>query len=136
MKRIIIRLIGALILAVLAFAASSMNEDARVAISILVCLPSCALMIVSRRQLGESFTVAPKAKGLVTTGVYSRIQHPMYLFLDLFVLSIIIAIDIRPLIFVWAGLVLVQLMQAKREERILLKAFGAEYEAYKARTWI
>jgi protein-S-isoprenylcysteine O-methyltransferase Ste14 len=136
MRRTVFRLTGALVLTVLAIAASSMNEDARIAMSILVCLPSCALMIVSRRQLGESFTVAPKAKALVTTGVYSRIQHPMYLFLDIFVLSIIVAIDIRPLIFVWAGLVIIQVIQAKREEKVLSKAFGEEYEAYKARTWI
>ncbi len=136
MKKIILRLVGASILVVLAFAASSMDEDARIAISILVCLPSCALMIMSRRQLGDSFTVAPKAKVLVTTGLYSRIQHPMYLFLDLFILSIIVAIDIRPLIFVWAGLVIIQLMQSKREERVLSKAFGEEYQGYEARTWI
>ena len=136
MKKIIFRLVGASILVVLAFAASSMDEDARIAISILVCLPSCALMIMSRRQLGESFTVAPKAMALVTTGLYSRIQHPMYLFLDLFILSIIVAIDIRPLIFVWAGLVIIQLGQSRHEERILSKAFGEEYEAYKTRTWI
>ena len=136
MKKIIFRLLGASILAVMAFAASSMDEDTRIAISILVCLPSCALMIMSRRQLGESFTVAPKAKVLVTTGLYSRIQHPMYLFLDLFILSIIVAIDIRPLIFVWAGLVIIQLMQSMREESVLSKAFGAEYEAYETRTWI
>ena len=136
MKKIIFRLLGASILAVMAFAASSMDEDTRIAISILVCLPSCALMIMSRRQLGESFTVAPKAKVLVTTGLYSRIQHPMYLFLDLFILSIIVAIDIRPLIFVWAGLVITQLMESKREESVLSKAFCAEYEAYETRTWI
>ena len=136
MKKIIFRLVGASILVVLAFAASSMDEDARIAISILVCLPSCALMIMSRRQLGESFTVAPKAMALVTTGLYSRIQHPMYLFLDLFILSIIVAIDIRPLIFVWAGLVIIQLGQSRHEERILSKTFGEEYEAYKTRTWI
>ncbi len=136
MKKTIFRLVGALILTVLAFAASSMNEDARIAISILVCLPSCALMIVSKRQLGESFTVGPKAKALVTTGLYSRIQHPMYLFLDLFILSIIVAIDNRPLIFLWAGVVIVQLIESMREERVLSKAFGSEYEAYEARTWV
>ena len=136
MKITIYRLVGASILAVLAFSASSMNEDARIAISILVCLPSCALMIVSRWQLGDSFSMAPRAKALVTTGLYSRIQHPIYLFLDIFILSIIVAIDIRPLIFVWAGLVIIQLGQSRHEERILSKTFGEEYEAYKARTWI
>ncbi len=41
-------------------------------------------------QLGSSFSVQAKATTLVTTGVYSRIRNPIYIFGAMFVLGIII----------------------------------------------
>ena len=105
-------------------------------IVLTIVLAAIVLMIVSRRQLGEAFTVTPKAKALVTTGLYSRIQHPMYMFLDLFLLCIIDAINSPTLILAWAVLVTVQAIQSQREEKILSTAFGAQYDAYKDRTWV
>jgi len=136
MKNIFFRLMGAAIVAMLALAATSTGPGTRIAIGIVVGLSSFVLMIVSRRQLGEAFTVTPKAKALVTTGLYSRIQHPMYLFLDLFLLCIIVAINSPTLILAWAVLVVVQAIQSRREEKILSTAFGAQYDAYKDGTWI
>jgi protein-S-isoprenylcysteine O-methyltransferase Ste14 len=136
MKKIFFRLMGAAIVANLALAATSMGHGTRITISIVVGLPSFVLMIVSRRQLGDSFAVAPKAKKLVTTGLYSRIQHPMYVFLDLFLLCIILAVDAPAFVLPWAALVVLQGFQGWREEKVLSETFGAEYKAYEARTWI
>jgi len=136
MKNIFIRLMCATIVAMLALAATSTGPGTRITISIVVGLPSFVLMIVSRRQLGEAFAVTPKAKALVTTGLYSRIQHPMYLFLDLFLLCIIVAMNSPTLIVAWAVLVIVQAIQSRREEKILSTAFGAQYDAYKDRTLV
>jgi protein-S-isoprenylcysteine O-methyltransferase Ste14 len=41
------------------------------------------LWISARLQLGQSFTVRARATALVTTGLYSKIRHPIYLFGDL-----------------------------------------------------
>ena len=35
-------------------------------------------VILARRTLGQSFSVAPKARALVTTGIYSKIRNPIY----------------------------------------------------------
>jgi protein-S-isoprenylcysteine O-methyltransferase Ste14 len=136
MKKIFFRLMGAVIVASLTLAATSTDQVTRITITIVLGLPSFVLMIISRHQLGDSFAVAPKAKALVTTGLYSRIQHPMYVFLDLFLMCIIVAIDLPTLILAWALVVALQAIQAYREEKILSTAFGAEYKAYEARTWI
>ena len=136
MKNLFFRLIGAAIVAGLALAVTWMSPSVRIAIGILVGLPSFVLMNISRRHLGDSFSVSPKAKALITTGLYSRIQHPMYLFLDLFLLSIIVAIDLPILIIAWAILVIVQTIQSSLEEKVLSAAFGAAYETYRDRTWI
>ena len=57
----------------------------------------------------------------------------MYLFLDLFLLALIVALGWPILLVVWGILVVVQ---EHREERVLSAAFGAQYESYEARTWI
>jgi len=93
------------------------------------------LMGVARRQLGTSFSVGPQAKGLVTHGLYARIPHPMYVFLDLALLGAIVALR-RPWLLVgWGGLVVLQTWQAGREARVLEEAFGDAYRGYRARTW-
>jgi protein-S-isoprenylcysteine O-methyltransferase Ste14 len=135
MKKTFIRLAGAAVLAALAFGALSLDRGPRLTIGIVVGVPSFVLMIISRRQLGSSFSVAPEARALVTTGLYSRIQHPMYLFLDLFLLALIIILAWPVLLWIWGILCLVQVVQERREERLLSSSFGAEYSTYDAQTW-
>jgi protein-S-isoprenylcysteine O-methyltransferase Ste14 len=131
-----VRLVGAVVVVALALAATSLDEGARIAIGIVTGVPSFVLMVVSRRQLGASFAVTPRAKSLVTTGLYAWIQHPMYVFLDLFLLSVLVVIGSPALFVAWVIIVAIQAIQSRREERILAAAFGAEYSAYEARTWI
>jgi protein-S-isoprenylcysteine O-methyltransferase Ste14 len=85
--------------------------------------------------LGASFSVAPEAKALVTTGLYARIQHPMYVFLDLLLLTVIVALGTSILLLPWAIIVVVQTLQSRREEKVLAAAFGADYDSYRSRTW-
>jgi protein-S-isoprenylcysteine O-methyltransferase Ste14 len=130
-----VRIAGAAIVAAGSLAAISLDQPIRIAICIIVGLPSFVLMVVSRRQLGASFSVRPEAKTLVTSGLYSRIQHPMYLFLDLVLVSVIIAIGSALLLPAWAVIVVAQILQGRREEKVLAAAFGADYEAHRNRTW-
>jgi protein-S-isoprenylcysteine O-methyltransferase Ste14 len=39
-----------------------------------------ALWLTARIQLGKSFSVRARARALVTTGLYSKFRHPIYLF--------------------------------------------------------
>jgi protein-S-isoprenylcysteine O-methyltransferase Ste14 len=135
MNRTALRLVWAALVVICAVPATMLGHSARLAIGVAVALPSCALMIISRIQLGRSFSVKPEARALVTTGVYSRVQHPMYLFLDLFLLGGIIALGWPMLLAGWGILVVAQVLQAQREEKVLAAGFGAEYEAYEMRTW-
>ena len=38
------------------------------------------LLTVARIQLGDSFSVTPQARQLVTRGIYSRVRHPVDVF--------------------------------------------------------
>jgi protein-S-isoprenylcysteine O-methyltransferase Ste14 len=101
----------------------------------LLLIIGLPLLGLARRQLGRAFAITPQAKGLVTEGLYARIPHPMYAFLDLALLGAIIMARRQWLLVVWAGLVAVQASQARREARILEQAFGDAYRDYRRRTW-
>ena len=93
------------------------------------------LLAVARRQLGGSFAATPQAKGLVTRGLYARIPHPMYVFLDAVLLgAIVMARAAWPLVLL-GGIICAQAWQARREARVLEGAFGDAYREYRRRTW-
>lgn len=135
MNKTFVRIIGAIAVAALAYAMLSLSQFPRVVVGVVVALPSLVLMLVGRRHLGKSFSILPEAKGLVTTGLYSRIEHPLYTFLDLFLIGIIIAVDLPVLLWAWGVLVVVHIVQARREEKVLATALGADYALYRSRTW-
>jgi len=93
------------------------------------------LWIVARWQLGRSFSVRARARELVSSGLYARIRHPIYLFGGLaWTGALLILLGWRGLIV--GGIVaLVEIWRARREERVLAQAFGAQYEEYRRKTW-
>ena len=98
----------------------------------LVCL---VLWFVARWQLGNAFTVTAQARHLVTQGLYSKIRHPIYVFGTLAFLFVVLALQGWPALIIWAVVILIQIMRVQREERVLTDTFGAEYTAYRSRTW-
>ena len=136
MDKTVVRLVCVAIVATLALAGTSMDQGSRIVISSIVGLSSFVLMIISRRQLGKSFSIMPQARALITTGLYSRIQHPMYIFLDLFLVALIVALNCPIVLFAWGIFVVTQTLQSQREERVLAASFGDDYAAYRSRTWI
>jgi protein-S-isoprenylcysteine O-methyltransferase Ste14 len=93
------------------------------------------LMLVSRVQLGNAFSVRPKATTLVTRGIYSKIPHPLFFFLDMALLGLVIAIRQPWLVGAWLVLVAVHVWAAAREAKVLARAFGDSYQEYRTRTW-
>jgi len=94
-----------------------------------------AMLIVARLQLGASFSVRAKAKKLVTTGVYSRIRNPIYVFSAMFLVGLVIVSERWLLLVPIALLLPLQMSRARKEEAVLREAFGDEYLRYKAGTW-
>ncbi len=101
----------------------------------VLLLLGIAFMVLARRQLGDAFAVTPQAKGLVTRGLYAKIPHPMYVFLDVALLGSVIMLRQAWLLIAWAILVVVQVWQARREATVLKEAFGNAYVEYRRGTW-
>jgi len=47
---------------------------------LILMFSALALLTIARFELGNSFSVSPQAKKLVTHGIYSRIRNPIYVF--------------------------------------------------------
>ena len=101
----------------------------------VIALPSLALLVLARIQLGGSFSVRPKAQALVTHGLYSRIRNPIYLFGALAIAGIFLYIDQPLYLWVFVALIPLQIYRARQEGKVLEARFGEEYRQYKSRTW-
>lgn len=105
-------------------------------VGLCIAIPSFALFILARIQLGRSFSVEAKATALVTTGLYSRIRNPIYFFGAMMMVGVIVWAD-KPLLFlVFVILIPLQIYRTRQEERVLTEKFGEAYLEYKRKTWL
>jgi protein-S-isoprenylcysteine O-methyltransferase Ste14 len=104
-------------------------------IGVAIAAPALLLLLTARIQLGRAFSVRAKASNLVTSGLFSRIRNPIYVFSALFILGLIIWSG-RPLyLLIFAVLVPMQIYRSRKESAVLEAKFGEEYRNYKQRTW-
>jgi protein-S-isoprenylcysteine O-methyltransferase Ste14 len=90
---------------------------------------------LARYQLGKSFSIKPEAHALVTSGLYSKVRNPIYVFGTVMLLGLVLLLQ-KP--YLWTVLIFVLLMQivrARREASVLEAAFGEEYREYRRKTW-
>ena len=97
---------------------------------------SFALVVVARLQLGKSFALTPRANDLVTHGLYSRLRHPMYIFADLTVCGIALAVHRWQVLLLLVILLPLQARNARTERKLLQEKFGERYENYRRATWL
>ena len=82
-----------------------------------------------------SFSVQAKAVALVTTGLYSRIRNPIYVFGSLTIVGFFLWANQPWLLLGLVVLIPLQVYRSRCEEKVLTEKFGATYLAYKQRTW-
>ncbi len=93
------------------------------------------LLTIARIQLGNSFSVTPQARKLITQGIYARIRNPIYFF-GTFVFAGLFLFLERPWMFlILVPLLILQITRARAEARVLEEHFGEEYRQYRAGTW-
>jgi protein-S-isoprenylcysteine O-methyltransferase Ste14 len=102
---------------------------------VVIGLPSLALLVLARIQLGGSFSVRPKAQALVTHGLYSRIRNPIYLFGGLVIAGAFLYIKQPRALWLFGALIPLQIYRARQEGKVLEARFGDEYRQYKSGTW-
>ena len=98
-------------------------------------LPCFLLLALARIQLGRAFSVQAKASTLVTSGLYSRIRNPIYVFGGLMIAGFMLWANQPRLLLFFVVLIPMQVWRSRVEERVLEEKFGAEYLEYKKKTW-
>jgi len=88
------------------------------------------LGVLTLSFLGRSFSVMPEARRLVTTGPYSIVRHPLYLFELLGVIGILLQVRSLPGLMLLALIVALQVARARWEETVLDNAIP-EFAAYR-----
>jgi protein-S-isoprenylcysteine O-methyltransferase Ste14 len=90
---------------------------------------------VARYQLGQSFAIRAEAHQLVTHGVYSKIRNPIYVFGTVVIAGFALVLH-RPILWLFLlAVIVMQIVRARREARVLEAAFGDAYREYRRHTW-
>jgi protein-S-isoprenylcysteine O-methyltransferase Ste14 len=119
------------------------SADGPVALVLALCgcllaVAGSALVVGSRWELGSAWSLVPRADqdaGLVTTGPYRFVRHPIYLGLAMLAMGQALAFGSWPAVaVVFAAIVPSFVWRACAEERLLTDAFGARYDHYRRRT--
>ena len=90
---------------------------------------------IARYQLGKSFAVKAEAHQLVTSGLYSKIRNPIYVFGGVMLAGLALVVQKPVLWIVLVAVVIGQVIRARREARVLDTAFGDAYREYRSKTW-
>ena len=116
----------------------TLDGDAMRWTGVVLCAAGGVLRIVPVYVLKNRFSglVAIQAgHRLETRGIYRKIRNPSYLGLLITALGWVLAFRSVVGMILTAALLVPLVARIRAEERLLREHFGAEYEAYCARTW-
>jgi protein-S-isoprenylcysteine O-methyltransferase Ste14 len=108
-------------------------------LGIILSLIGFLIWIIGRIHLRKVFQIMPRAKELITTGIYSKIRHPIYIG------GFLISVGwVFYTLFTWLNIftiiylvlyVIIEFSRISVEEKLLEKRFGKKYKEYIKKTW-
>lgn len=109
-----------------------------IAIGVVVQAAFLLLAVWARRHLGRNWSAEVRigeGHELVTSGPYRRLRHPIYTaMLGMLLGTAIVSSQYHALLGV-ALLLAAYLRKTRLEDQVLLRIFGADYNAYRRITW-
>jgi len=104
-------------------------------VGVAITAPALVFFVLARIQLGSAFSVRAKARTLVSSGIYARVRHPIYVFGGLIVAGVVIAAHRPWWLLIFVVLIPLQLFRVRKEEKVLEAKFGDSYREYRRKTW-
>lgn len=103
----------------------------------IVCLVSFGLWMTARIQLGINLTFRATAHShLITSGLYSRFRHPIYYFGSLSLFFYLLLLEKYHYLLFFLVLMPMQIIRGMREQVVLKRKFGDDYEDYVQQVWL
>ncbi len=124
-----------IVLAALLYATLHYKDNIWSIIGICLVCVSVILWIIARTQLGDAFSVEPKARSLVVKGLYAKIQHPMYIFSFLATVGVLLMLQNMYLCIILPVMAVVQIKRIMTENALLKKMHGSVYDTYVKNIW-
>jgi protein-S-isoprenylcysteine O-methyltransferase Ste14 len=93
-----------------------------------------AVAIISLLTLGRCFGILPEARGLVTSGPYRYVRHPLYTSEAVAALGVVLPLLSPLTLFLFIAWLTLMASRARYEEAVLTNTFP-EYAAYRRSTW-
>ncbi len=114
---------------------------ANLVLGLMFIILATLVSILARRELGHNWAHAAEYQIknqhlLVTTGIYEYIRHPIYLGVILTFLGVQFIVGSYLVLLFMILIPVLALIQAKKEERILVEHFGQEYIDYQKRSYL
>jgi protein-S-isoprenylcysteine O-methyltransferase Ste14 len=128
-------LVAAVAFGSIAFIVADRRWPAHQILGLIIAIPAFCLWILARMQLRKSFAVTAQAKELVTHGLYSRLQNPVYVFGALMIAGLIVFAGQPRFFLLFVILIPLQWVRIRNERRALQEKFGEVYRDYRRRTW-
>lgn len=119
----------------IAFMFADRSWPAHQILGLAIAIPAFCLWVLARVQLRKSFAVTAQAKELVTHGLYSRLQNPVYVFGALLIAGLIVLSGQPQFFLLFLILIPLQWVRVRNERRALEEKFGEVYRDYRRRTW-
>jgi protein-S-isoprenylcysteine O-methyltransferase Ste14 len=105
-------------------------------LSLIILICGLALWYSGLFYLGKNFHGFSEPKTLITSGIYSKISHPIYLGAILSFIGLSIFSKHTFIILVTLILIPLQLIRASVEQKKLEQKYGEKYIKYKKGTWL
>lgn len=118
-----------------AYATHGATWSAHQIAGLAIGIPAFFLWALARLQLGKSFSISAQAKELVTHGLYSKIQNPVYVFGAIFMMGGLVYIWQPRLFLIFLIVIPMQIVRVREERRVLEAKFGDAYREYRKKTW-
>jgi protein-S-isoprenylcysteine O-methyltransferase Ste14 len=132
---LLVTIIPPLAIAAILYDTAGPPWDAMRLTGLVLVIFGLVFLTIARLQLGNSFSVTPQARVLVTRGIYSRVRHPIYVFGAIALSGLVLYLRQPLFLLVLLMLVPMQVLRAREEQRVLEDRFGEEYRRYRNSTW-
>lgn len=100
-------------------------------IGIILTLTGEILWITARIEIGQYFSLYPKAEKLITSGIYRHFLHPVYYFSSLALFGLAVFLNNGYLFLLVTLLFLTYLYCAREEEKVMTDKFKGRYLKHK-----